>query len=94
MLPCPDVELFLTSLVAPVQGLGKAEVHELRSHLNDLSRDNTILKRAVAIQNSRMQVTLYKHSPVHTMLRKLSTWQHSGWQLCHPSIKALVLGIA
>ena len=41
-----------------MQDLGKAEVLELRSHLNDLSRDNTILKRAVAIQNSRMQVKI------------------------------------
>ena len=39
-----------------MQGLGEAEVHELRSHLNDLSRDNAILKRAVAIQNNRLQV--------------------------------------
>ena len=76
-----------------MQGLGKAEVHELRSHLSYLSRDNTILKRAVAIQNSRMQVTVYMHSPVHTMLRNLSTWQHSAWQLCNPSINALELGI-
>lgn len=28
----------------------------LRNHLNELSRDNHILKRAVAIQNTRMQV--------------------------------------
>ena len=41
-----------------MQGLGKADITELRSHLSDLSRDNTILKRAVAIQNSRMQVGL------------------------------------
>ena len=40
-----------------MQGPGKDEVHALRSHLNDLLRDNTILKRAVAIQNSRMQVS-------------------------------------
>ena len=58
-------------------------MHELRSHLNDLSRDNTILKRAVAIQNSRMQVTLCMHLPVHTLLGKLSTWQHPVWQLCN-----------
>ncbi len=52
-----------------LQGLGKAEVHELRSHLNDLSRDNTILKRAVAIQNSRMQVPLCIPAPIHALLR-------------------------
>lgn len=52
-----------------MQGLGKAEVHELRSHLNDLSRDNAILKRAVAIQNSRMQVDYWMQAPnTHSLI--------------------------
>lgn len=55
-----------------MQGLEKAEVQVLRSHLNDLSRDNAILKRAVAIQNNRMQVGLLLSSCVSLSEQRLS----------------------